>query len=557
MDRDQRRRLEAYRRDSAGPVENTLVDEAFAGEMSRAAFIQRASLLGLSSATMAAVLGALGDAPLAFGGTRIRTRGGRIRVAIVPAPTAAIEPHMFADVGGLQTGGIAGEFLTRASQSLALQPELAISWKPNRNATVWTFKLRPSVKFQTGQPLTARDVVATFKRLVDPASGSQALSAFQGVLSVDGVQMVDDLTVAFHLDSPTASFPYLTSSTTYQAIILPASYKTGTFTTQPQTTGAFKLTSYTPGVGARYDRFDGWWGGSASLDGVDVTYFNDAAAVDAALLGGQVDLVGAVSVATDRPLLKNSAVKIFAARGTTHTEIPMRVDRAPFTDRRVRQAIALTLDRPAVAKTLFSGFADIGNDSPFAPVFPSTDKGVPQRHKDIRRARQLLAAAGHGTGLSIHATAINYQEVPLLAQILQRSLRPIGIKLGLTIQSPTTYFGGKPSTTPWLNAPMTLTGWSSRAIPNVFLTSSLKTRGIWNAAHYSSKRFDRLADSYIQAIALKDQRKYARQLELLLLEDTPVIFPYFFNYLMAGTPRVTGFKADALGQIYLGRTSLG
>ena len=108
-----------------------------------------------------------------------------------------------------------------ATQSLTLNPELALSFKPNATATVWTFKLRPNVKFQSGQAFGADDVVATFNRLVDPNSGSQALSAFKGVLSPGGIKAVDNLTVQFTLDQPTASFPYLTSSTTYQAIILP------------------------------------------------------------------------------------------------------------------------------------------------------------------------------------------------------------------------------------------------------------------------------------------------------------------------------------------------
>ena len=63
-------------------------------------------------------------------------------------------------------------------------------------------------------------------------------------------------------------------------------------------------------------------------------------------------------------------MQIFKAHGATHREMPMRVDdHNPFSDYRVRQAVALTLDRPAIVKTLFSGLADIGNDSPFAPVY--------------------------------------------------------------------------------------------------------------------------------------------------------------------------------------------
>ncbi len=274
MNRDMMRRLDEFRRDEAGPLENSLLDDLSSGEMDRQEFIRRASVLGLSMSMIGTALGAFGAAP-ALGGTASPAVkiGGRMRVGIIPPPVAAgLDPHLYNNVGDLETGGIAGEFLTRATPSLTLLPELATSWRPNRNATVWTYKLRPGVKFQSGQNFNADSVVATYKRLTDPNSGSQALSAFKGVLSPAGVRKIDNLTVEFRLDAPTASFPYLTSSTTYQSILLPADYKIGTFEKTAQTTGAFRLVSYNPGVGAKFDRNPGWWGGRAPLDGVDVTF---------------------------------------------------------------------------------------------------------------------------------------------------------------------------------------------------------------------------------------------------------------------------------------------
>ena len=562
MDRETRRRLEEYRRSEAGAVENTLVDELAAGELDRKEFLRRATLFGLSASTIAAGLTAFGDAPLAFARSAPARAGGRLRVAIIPPPTKSLDPHTYADQGGLETGGIAGEFLTRATQSLTLAPELATSWKPNATASVWVFKLRPGVKFQTGKTMNADDVVATYQRLLGPDSG--ALSAFKGVLSSSGIKKVDDLTVQFSLDTPTASFPYLTSSTTYQAIILPADYKAGTFEKTPQTTGAFKLVSYSPGVGAKYDRNPTWWAGKAPLDGIDVTYYSDDAAVTAALLGGQIDLIGQIQFATGRPLFSNPNVQIFAVRGATHRQVPMRVDlHNAFADSRVRRAVALTLDRPTIVKTLFNGRADIGNDSPFAPVYPSTAR-VAQRHKDLRTAKQLMAAAGHRNGFSITLVTETTGEIPQLAQIIQRSVKAIGIKMTLNILTATAYFAGSQSggpgglgTTPWLNAPMNITDWGHRAVPNVLLNSALETGGVWNAAHYSNRRYDALVKSYEGAIALTDQRKYAKQIETILLHDTPVIFPYFYNYLAAGSTKVKGYQADALGQVYLSKTSLG
>jgi len=561
MDRETRRRLEEYRRNGAGPFENTLIDDLASGEVDRREFIRRASILGLSASVVGTVLGALGEAPPAFAGSQAVKAGGRLRLGIVPPPTAAIEPSVLADQGGLEVAGIAGEFLTRATQSKQLLPELAVSWKPNANASVWTFALRPNVKFQSGQTMTADDVVATWKRLASP--GSQALSAIGSYLSPDGVQKVDDMTVAFHLEASVSNFPYLTCSDVYQAIILPAGYQTGTFVSTPQCTGAFELVSYTPGVGAKYNRFPGWWGGTAPLDGVDVTFYSAAAAADAALLGNTIDLIGQIQLATDRPLFNNPNVQLFTARGSAHREVPMRVDMAnPLHDYRVRQAIALTLDRPAMIKTLFNDLADVGNDSPFAPSY-GLARGVPQRQQNIKMAKQLMAAAGHSKGFSLTLTTEQVGEIPELAQIIQRSVKAIGIDMKLTILTSTAYYAGSQTgppkgwgSTPWLNAPMNITDWGARPVPNVFLVSALETKGVWNAAHYSNKTFDAGVKSFLAAASATDQNKYATQLQEILLHDTPVIFPYFYYYIGAGGKNVKGYKADAIGQTYLSKTSL-
>jgi peptide/nickel transport system substrate-binding protein len=563
MDRETRRRLEEFRHNEAGPVENALIDDLATGELDRAEFLRRATIFGLSASAIATALAAFGEAPLAFAGTTQGSAGGRLRLGCIPPPAHGLDPHTYADTGSLVTGNVAGEMLVRSTNKLTLISELATSWKPNKDASIWTYTLRHGVKFQTGQEMKADDVVTTFKRLVDPNSGSQALSAFKGTLSPDGVRKVDDYTVQFHLDAPAASFPYLTSSTTYQAIILPANYQLGSFEKTPQCTGAFKLVAYTPGVGATYERFGGWWGGQAPLDGVDLKYFSDDAAIISALLGNQIDLVNEIHFSTGRALFGNPNVQIFSARGATHRLVPMLTDAPPFNDYRVRQAVALTLDRPAIRKRLFNDLADLGNDSPFAPVFPATDKSVPQRHKDIQKAKQLMAAAGKSNGFSVQLTTYKAFELPALAQIIQSSVKQIGIKLTLQILTSAAYYAGTQlgppkgwGTTPWLNTPMNITDWGGRAVPNVYLTSSLKSKGVWNASHYSNKKFDSLANSFIAAIALKDQRKYARQIQLLLLHDTPALYPYFYFQLGGGSKRVRGYKADPQGQVYLSKTSL-
>src|SRR5690348_1233021 len=209
-------------------LENHYIDELVSGHMDRRDFLRKGSMIGMSMPLLGAILAACGSSS---SGTSATTgtgatpssgkKGGTLRVAGV-TPAAAVNPLTVADAGGLLMLNQTGEFLIFDSNlKLALQPMLALSWKPNPDGSVWTFKLRPGVTFHNGKQMTADDVVYTFKQLSDPKVASNALSAFTGVLTPDGVKKVDATTVEFHLESPNGNFPYLVSSDNYNAIIVP------------------------------------------------------------------------------------------------------------------------------------------------------------------------------------------------------------------------------------------------------------------------------------------------------------------------------------------------
>jgi peptide/nickel transport system substrate-binding protein len=240
----------------------------------------------------------------------------------------------------------------------------------------------------------------------------------------------------------------------------------------------------------------------------------------------------------------------------------MRCDQALFTDPRVRQAIALTLDRQAMVQALFKGFADLGNDSPFAPVFPSTDTSVPQRAKNIAKAKSLLSAAGHSAGFTTQLATEQFVEIPQLAQIIAQAAKSIGVTIKLKVESSSAYYGKATfGNSDWLDATMSLVDYGHRSVPNVFLTAPLETTnaksgtGPWNAAHFSNSQYDSLVRQYVAAPDLSTQRTIAGKIETLLLNETPVIFPYFYNYLSASVKTVTGTYPTAIGHLFLNKAT--
>jgi peptide/nickel transport system substrate-binding protein len=236
----------------------------------------------------------------------------------------------------------------------------------------------------------------------------------------------------------------------------------------------------------------------------------------------------------------------------------MRNDQAPFTDPRVRQAIALTLNRPQIVQALFKGYADVGNESPFAPVFPSTNTTVPQRTADISKAKSLLSAAGHGSGFSTQLVTENFVEIPQYAQIIAESAKQIGVNISLKVESSTQYYGKATfGNSDWLDATMSLVDYGHRGVPNVFLTSPLETynaktgTGTWNAAHFANPQYDKLVAQYIASSDLSTQKSLAGQIETLLLDQTPIVFGYFYNYLTATAQGITGVYPTAVGHLFL------
>jgi peptide/nickel transport system substrate-binding protein len=548
-------------REGQGEIANHIIDEFAAGRLSRRDFIRRGTVVGISVPLLGSILAACGSSgssssPSGGSSSAAGAPGAVIKAGIV-TPTGAINPVTVADQGGLDMLGQTGEYLCLSTQTLTLKPVLATSWTPNSKADVWTFKIRSGVKFHNGQALTADDVVYTYQLHTNPKGEANALSAFGGVLLPAGVKKVDDFTVEFHLSAPNGNFPYLTSSDNYNMIILPKGYDPAKWQSTFLGTGPFKLGSYTPKSGATFTRNESYWGKKALPSQTVFTFYDTQNPMILGLTGGTIDVVGQFAVAGAQELLTGS-YNIIKLKSSAHRQLSMRNDKAPFTDPRVRQAIALTLDRPAIVKALFQGFADVGNDSPFAPVYPSTNTSVAQRTKDIAKAKSLLAAAGHGSGFSTQLVTENFVEIPQYAQIVAQSAKEIGVNIGLKVESSSQYYGKATfGNSDWLDATMSLVDYGHRGVPNVFLTSPLETynaktgTGTWNAAHFANAQYDKLVAQFIAASDLGTQKTLAGQIETLLLAQTPIIFGYFYNYLTATTKGVTGVYPTAVGHIFL------
>ncbi|MET1010056.1 MAG: ABC transporter substrate-binding protein [Gaiellaceae bacterium] len=556
---DSMHRVDEFRRGSS-EVENNLIDALSAGRISRKEFIRRGTVLGLSLSALSFIASACGggdDDESATGGTGTTegqaNAGGTLRTGII-TPAIELNPLVVYDEGGLAVLGQSGEYLAWSNDQLELEPRLAESWTPNEDGSIWTFKIRQGVTFHDGAPLTAADVAYTLNLHADPKNKGNALSAFgdPGGLSAGGVEAVDDATVVATLNGPNGSFPYLVSSDNYNVIIVPDGFDPATWEKSFMGTGPWVLDTFTPQQGVTYTKNPSYWDTERQplADASEIRFYGEDQARILAIQGGEVDILSQFQVvAGGEALLNDPNITVTEVKAAQHRQIHMRTDQEPFQDKRVRQAMALLLDRPTIIEGFFQGKADLGNDNPFAPVYPYTDTSVPQREVNVEQAKQLLADAGKGDGFKVELSTWDNYEIPQLAQLLQGAAKEVGITITLNITDAGTYYSDF-----WLNSPLGITDYGHRGVPTVFLTAALGSKGTWNAAHFTDKTLDGYIVDFVSALDLDAQKAASKTLEEYLLEETPVVFPYFYYHLSAERSNVTGIDPTGMGHIDLTQT---
>ncbi|MGI8778845.1 MAG: ABC transporter substrate-binding protein [Solirubrobacteraceae bacterium] len=548
------RRVDAVRAQRS-ELENHIIDEYRAGYIGRREFMRRGAVVGMSLPLVGFLATACGSGESQQSGSAGAEankadvkKGGAIRTGI-QTPGSDLDPIKVNNQGALSVLGQSAEFLIFSNRDLKPVPRLAESWKPNRDGSQWTFKIRQGVSFQDGKPMTAEDVAATFNLHADPENGSNALSAFTGVLSKGGAQAIDESTVMFELDAPNGNFPFSTSSDNYNLVILPKGFDPTKWSKTFPGTGPWKLEKYTPNVGISYTKNPDYWDKTRQPlpDRSEVKFYEKEEAAILGIQGDEIDMLAQFSPVNGKPLLTDPNISILELRAAQHRELHMRTDKEPFNDKRVRQAVALLINRDNIVKGLLEGKSDYGNDSPFAPAYPTTDKSVAQRKQDVERAKALLSEAGK-SNLSVELRGWSGFEMPQYGALVQNDLKAAGIGVKLNFTDAASYYGdavyGK---SPWLDSTFGLTEYGHRGVPNVYLGAPLKSDGTWNSAHFKSKEYDKLVVEYVSALDLQSQRTAAKKIQEMLLDEVPIIFSYFYFYLTGTKSSVAGVDVSAMG----------
>ena len=319
-------------------------------------------------------------------------------------------------------------------QNYKLTNLLAEEVSPNADATVWTVKLRQGVVFHDGSPMTADDVVYSYKRIIDPKNpkmGATQLSA----LKASAIQKVDATTVRFNLDSPNSVFDE--AMAVYGNTIVPVGFNPKA----PIGTGPFKLTSFSPGQQIVFAANTAYWGEKPHVDKLTIIEFADPTARVNALLGDTVDAISDLP-SSQVKVIQSQGMKVLDAHTGAWQPFTMRIDVKPFDDVRVRQAFRLMIDRPAMISQAYDGFGWLGNDM-YAPFDPGTPTSLPQRQQDLAQAKSLLKAAGYDNDLTVTLTtsdAVGGSAVAA-AQVFAQQAKGAGVNVKVDKVDPSIFYG--------------------------------------------------------------------------------------------------------------------
>jgi len=547
---------EQYRRDYA----QHLIEQVNKGHMTRRQLLVRATVFGFSATAAGSLLAACGgtttsESPAASAsGAPAPVMGGTL-TGVIPPSITKMDPVTIYDQGGIVLVQQVVEYLIALDNKNGLVPSLAESWSANDTADVWTFKLRQGVTFNDASPFEAADVVASMDRVLDPKSGSGALSALGGILAPGGTVATDAATVTFNLDKPFADFPYLVCQSSYNTGILPRNYG-GDFIASPVGTGPFMVKEYVDKQKCTMVKNPTYWGKDAAgnqlpyLDGVNWTMIQDESAANLQLQSGTIDFQPQTVFQGSQALFADPNLRVDVYPGTGIREVAFNISKEPWKSggKEIRQAVAWCLDREALNTALFDGRSTIGNDSFWeSAVFP-TSPTPSARAQDYDKAKQLLADAGKADGLDIELTYSKYLENPQYAQLIQAQCKPAGINVKLNFIPYDAYYAGEDNVTPWLNAAMPIVEWGSRPTPGVYAQAMLLPTSTWNSAHWDNKDFATTFDQYMATADEATRTDLATKLSQIQQDDTPVLLAYFISQLR--TQKKTIFGIGGPGSFY-------
>jgi len=452
----------------------------------------------------------------------------------LPAKIVALDPHGAQSVEEVLHTSIQHVMETlvkRDPSNNNIVPGLATEWKTPDPMT-WTFTLRNGVKYHDGSALTSADVKAVVQRVIDAKGPVAPLFA-----QVDTVNTPNDSTVEIKTKVPVGT---LLASMTLLPMAPASKVNEQGFFNKPIGTGPFKVVSWSPDADLRLEANTEYWGGAPGLKNLTFRFYPEVAPMITALETGEVDFTWRLSP-DQLPVLKgNSNIKIETVPGYTYFFVWMNSSREPFTDKRVRQAMAYALDVDKMLNDLLPGVAKRGT----APIASTVFGHAPQTPYtyDPAKAKQLLADAGIRDGFDA-GVIWNPGSGPQDRELIQAMIsywNAIGVRIKSQEMERAVWIDNLVKLN-WdldFQTNATTTGDADFTLGRLYHSRA-------NRNGHKNPDLDKLLDDAVATVDQNRRKELYAQANKIIWDDAAGIFPFELLNVYAYRTRVSGFVPSA------------
>lgn len=477
-------------------------------------------------------------------GTTGGTEGATLRVAIGGEPDQ-LDPNKTSAYFAFQVLENVFDTLVQPDENLEMQPALAESWEVSEDQLTWTFTLRDGVTWHDGSPFTSADVVYTYRRIID-----EELANAWRFSAVTDIEAPDERTVVITVSAPSPNLLSNLGGFKGLAIVQEANVTSGDIATKPIGTGPFSVSEYRSGEVIALTANPDYWGGAPEIGGVEFSFISEASTALAALRSGEIDWTDVVPPQQVAELEGDGELELGVTPSSDYWYLALNQAREPWSDVRVRQAIAYAIDRDAILQAVSYGTAEanqlaIPKDSVWFTEYS-------RYSLDLDTAQTLLSEAGFTGGTLDMLATSDYPETVTAAQIIASNLEPLGITVEIRQPDFSTWLDEQNSG----NFDMLMMGWLGNIDPDDFYYSQHHSSGGSNAQGYANAEVDELLDAG-RVETDKDVRKqtYA-DAATIIADECSYIYLYNPSVIQVWSPSLTGYTARADRAIRLAQVGL-
>lgn len=489
---------------------------------------------------------------LLLGAALAMAQGGTLRIG-TEMDADNLDPALAATGPSINIVQMAYDSLMMLDEQLVPHPHLALSVEQPDELT-YRFTLRQGVKFHNGREMTADDVVYSLERLRDDSTASPY--SFY-LISVGSITATDTYTIEISLTEPDATL--LSNLARPNAGIVPREVveANGDLRRVMVGTGPFELTEWVPNSRLVMSGNKTYFiEGQPQLDSVEFIPITDETARTNALRTGAVDMIYPVPSKDIATLRNTNGVEVIGGYDLNYIMAQINITRPPFDNERVRQAVAMALDREGIGLGAFDGFAFPLPGGPLIPPFWAGSDLAVYAEPNVEEARRILAEEGLANGftfsISIPAGYAVYQRA---AEMFQADLSKLGINVVID--------AGEVGI--WLDKIWTTGNYDTYLVrfwgidftdPDGALYRQFHTNGDFNKSGYSNARVDELLDQAREVSDVAARKALYDEVQQILADEVPAFFMISIDRYTAHSDRVTGYRNMIDGSPWFLRTTV-